>query len=69
MVKAILEQTLPNYPRDIAKNGEIWKVQFKGLGNIHEVESIFRVYPEFPTCLTAKITDCFLIYSLQPCML
>jgi hypothetical protein len=41
MVKAILEQTLPNYPRDIAKNGEIWKVQFKGLGNIHEVESIF----------------------------
>jgi len=41
MVKAILEQTLPDYPRDIAKNGEIWKVQFKGLGNIHEVESIF----------------------------
>jgi broad specificity phosphatase PhoE len=41
MVKAILEQTLPDYPRDIAKNGEIWKVQFAGLGNIHDVESIF----------------------------
>lgn len=41
MVKATLEQTLPNYPHEIAKNGEIWKVQFTGLGNIHEVESIF----------------------------
>jgi broad specificity phosphatase PhoE len=41
MVKATLEQTLPGYPREIAKNGEIWKVQFAGLGNIHEVESIF----------------------------
>ena len=41
IVKAILEQTLPDYPRDISKNGEIWKVQFTGLGNIHEVESIF----------------------------
>ncbi len=41
IVKAILEQTLPDYPCDIAKNGEIWKVQFKGLGNVHEVESIF----------------------------
>ena len=41
MVKAILEQTLPDYPREIAKNGEIWKVQFTGPGNIHDVESIF----------------------------
>jgi broad specificity phosphatase PhoE len=41
MVKAILEQTLPDYPCEIAKNGEVWKVQFTGLGNIHEVESIF----------------------------
>jgi ABC-type Fe3+/spermidine/putrescine transport system ATPase subunit len=28
-----------------------------------------KVYPEFPTGYTAKITDCFLIYYLQPCML
>jgi broad specificity phosphatase PhoE len=41
IIKATLEQTLPDYPRDIARNGEIWKVRFKGLGNIHEVESIF----------------------------
>jgi broad specificity phosphatase PhoE len=41
MVKATLEQTLPDYPREIAKNGEIWKVLFTGLGNIHEVESTF----------------------------
>ena len=41
LVKATLEQTLPDYPRDIARNGEIWKVEFTGLGNIHEVESIF----------------------------
>ena len=41
IIKAILEQSLPDYPHDIAKNGEIWKVRFRGLGNIHEVESIF----------------------------
>ena len=41
MVKAILEQTLPDYPREIAKNGEIWQVQFAGLGNIYNVESIY----------------------------
>jgi broad specificity phosphatase PhoE len=41
IVKAIIEQTLPSYPREIAKNGEIWKVPFTGFGNVHEVESIF----------------------------
>jgi len=41
IVKAILKQTLPGYPREIAKNGEIWKMQFTGLGSIHEVESFF----------------------------
>lgn len=41
IVKAILEQTLPIYPCETAKNGEIWKVHFTGQGNIHEVESIF----------------------------
>ncbi len=41
IVKAILEQTLPDYPREIARNGEIWKLQFTGLGNIHAVGSFF----------------------------
>ena len=41
LIKAHLEQTLPEYPREIAKNGEIWKTQFTQLGNRHVVESIF----------------------------
>ncbi len=41
MIKATLEQTLPDYPREIAKNGEIWKTQFTKLGDTHAVESIF----------------------------
>lgn len=41
MIKAILEQTLPSFPHDIALNGEIWKTEFKGLGNVHEIEAIF----------------------------
>jgi broad specificity phosphatase PhoE len=41
LIKATLEQTLPDYPLNIAKNGEIWKVEFTGLGNIHEIDSIF----------------------------
>ncbi len=41
MIKAHLEQTLPEYPHVIAKNGEIWKTQFTKLGDRHVVESIF----------------------------
>jgi broad specificity phosphatase PhoE len=41
LIKAHLEQTLPEYPREIARNGEIWKIQFTGLGDHHDVESIF----------------------------
>lgn len=41
LIKAHLEQTLPEYPREIAKNGEIWKTRFTGPGNVHRVESIF----------------------------
>ena len=41
LIRAILEQTLPEYPSEIAKNGEIWKVQLAGLGNLHQVESLF----------------------------
>ena len=41
MIKATLEETLPVYPREIAKNGEIWKINFTGFGDTHEVESIF----------------------------
>ncbi len=41
MIRATLEQTLPEYPHVIAKNGEIWKIQFTKLGDTHAVESIF----------------------------
>lgn len=41
LIKAHLELILPEYPREIAKNGEIWKINFRGFGNTHEVESIF----------------------------
>ncbi len=41
MIRATLEQTLPEYPHTIAKNGEIWKVQFTKPGDTHCVESIF----------------------------
>ena len=41
MIKAILEQTLPEYPYNIAHNGEIWKIEYKGYGATHSVESIF----------------------------
>jgi broad specificity phosphatase PhoE len=41
MIRATLENTLPDYPHVIAKNGEIWKVNFTKLGDTHTVESIF----------------------------
>ncbi|QBG47308.1 histidine phosphatase family protein [Verrucomicrobia bacterium S94] len=41
LIKAHLEQTLPEYPREIARNGEIWKTEFVGFGKKHQVESIF----------------------------
>jgi len=41
LIRAHLEQMLPEYPVELAKNGEIWKTQFTKLGDTHFVESIF----------------------------
>ncbi len=41
MVKAILQNTQPEYPHDIAHNGEIWKVKLSHSGDVHQLESIF----------------------------
>jgi broad specificity phosphatase PhoE len=41
LIRACLENTLPDYPHEIANNGEIWKVSFKELGEVHHIESIF----------------------------
>ncbi len=40
VVRGLLENTLPVYPLDIPKNGEIWKTVYQGLGEKHAIESI-----------------------------
>ena len=41
IIKGLLENTLPLYPDKIANNGEIWKVEYRGLGFKHVVKSLF----------------------------
>jgi len=41
IIKGLLEDTLPLYPEKIANNGEIWQVEFKGLGFKHDIKSLF----------------------------
>jgi broad specificity phosphatase PhoE len=41
IVKAILQNTQPEYPHDIAHNGEIWKVKLIKKGEAHSLESIY----------------------------
>jgi broad specificity phosphatase PhoE len=41
IIKGLLEDTLPHYPKKIANNGEIWQVDFKGLGHKHIIKSLF----------------------------
>lgn len=40
LIKAVLENTLPEYPESFPNNGEIWKVDFKGSGQEHSIESL-----------------------------
>lgn len=41
LVRALLENTIPAYPKEIAKNGEIWETEFYGLGIRHHIRSLF----------------------------
>ncbi len=41
MVKSILLNIIPDYPKDIARNGEIWKVALTKKGNVHKITSHF----------------------------
>ncbi|MCK5201285.1 MAG: histidine phosphatase family protein [Spirochaetales bacterium] len=41
IIKGLLENTLPLYPEKIANNGEIWQVEFRGLGQKHVIKSHF----------------------------
>ncbi len=40
LLRAVLENTLPRYPKDFPNNGEIWKLRFQGVGIHHRIESI-----------------------------
>ena len=40
LLRAVLENTLPSYPREFPNNGEIWKVLYRGPGVRHSIESI-----------------------------
>jgi len=40
LLRAVLENTLPYYPKDFPNNGEIWKVEFHKVGFQHRIESI-----------------------------
>jgi len=41
LIRALLEGTLPVYPKGFPNNGEIWKVEFQGLEKKNLIESIF----------------------------
>lgn len=41
LIRGFLEQTLPLYPESFPNNGEIWKVDFTGIGDYHNIESLF----------------------------
>lgn len=40
LIRAVLEDSLPLYPEGFPNNGEIWKVDFRGLGRKHAIESL-----------------------------
>ncbi|WP_422480136.1 histidine phosphatase family protein [Pleomorphochaeta sp. DL1XJH-081] len=41
LIKGLLENTLPSYPEEIPKNGELWEIVFEGLGHTHYIKSHF----------------------------
>ena len=40
IIRALLENTIPQYPLEIARNSEIWQTAFRGLGTPHKITSI-----------------------------
>jgi len=47
LMRGVLEHTLPVYPGDLAKNGEIWELEFKGVGHKHSITSLFAQDVEY----------------------
>ncbi len=40
LIRGVLENSLPLYAEGFPNNGEIWKVDFQGLGQVHSIESL-----------------------------
>lgn len=40
LIEAVLKKTLPTYPKNFPNNGEIWKINYKGLNMSYDIESI-----------------------------
>ncbi len=41
LIRALLENCLPNYPKSFPNNGEIWEIDFTKVGETHKINSIF----------------------------
>lgn len=41
LMRAVLENTLPIYPEKLSQNGEIWEVDYQGVGVVHTIKSLF----------------------------
>lgn len=41
LMRGLFENTLPVYPEQIPDNGEIWELNFQGVGVKHEIRSLF----------------------------
>lgn len=41
LIHAVLTRTIPEYPDWIANNGEVWRVNFTGIGATYEIERLF----------------------------
>ena len=46
LIRACLEKTLPQYPHQIADNGEIWEVNWIGCDNLHVINTMFGLNAE-----------------------
>ncbi len=41
LIRSVLENTLPEFSVSFPNNGEIWEVDFKGLGHVHSIKSLY----------------------------
>ncbi len=48
LIRGLLEDTLPIYPKEIAANGELWRVRYNGLGRPNAIESLLLDDQDMP---------------------